>query len=79
MTSIPAAICRIYGNNLKRHYLKNKRLFPDFFLHFWNVDEIYSIFQNKNEYSSVIISEIIDADRRGYINVWKVLLQNTIR
>ena len=34
---------------------------------------------SKQRCSSVIISEIIDAERRGYINVWKVLLQNTIR
>ena len=37
MTSIPAAICRIYSNNFKRHYVINKRLFLDFLLHFWNV------------------------------------------
>ena len=36
-------------------------------------------FRKKNEYSILIISEIIDAERRGYINVEKVLLQNTIR
>ena len=47
MTSIPAAICRIYSNNFKRHYLKNKRLFRNFLLDFWNVREIYSIFQKK--------------------------------
>ena len=28
---------------------------------------------------SLIISEITDAERRGYLNVWKVLLKNTIR
>ena len=47
MTSIPVAICRIYRNNFKRHYLRNKRLFHDFLLYFWNVDEIYSIFKKK--------------------------------
>ena len=36
-------------------------------------------FQKKDEYPSLIISEIIDAERRGYLNVWNVLLQNTIR
>ena len=36
-------------------------------------------FSKKNEYSILIISEIIDAERRGYLNVEKVLLQNTIR
>ena len=28
---------------------------------------------------SQIISEITDVGRRGYLNVWKVLLKNTIR
>ena len=69
MTSIPAAICRISRNNFKRHYLRNKRLFLDFLLHFWNVHEIWSIFKKKDEYPSLIISEIIDAKRRGYLNV----------
>ena len=36
-------------------------------------------FPKKDEYPSLIISEIIDAERRGYLNVWKVLLPNTIR
>ena len=69
MASIPAAICRIYRNNLKRHYLKNKRLFLDFLLHFWNVHEIYSIFKKKDEDPSLIISEIDEAQRRGYLKV----------
>ena len=79
MTSIPAALCRIYSNNFKRCYLRSKRLFYDFLLHFWNVHEIESIFKKKDEYPSLIISEVIYAERRGYLNVWKVLLQNTIR
>ena len=41
MTSIPAAICRIYRSKFKRHYLRNKRLFLDFFIAFlkcaWNL------------------------------------------
>ena len=31
----------------------------------WNLDH----FQKKDEYPSQIISEIIDAERRGYLNV----------
>ena len=31
----------------------------------WNLD----YFQKKDEYPSLIISEIIDAERRGYLNV----------
>ena len=58
---------------------QKQKTFSWFFIAFlkcgWNLEH----FQNKDEYSSVIISEIIDAERRGYINVWKVLLQNTIR
>ena len=40
MPSIPVAMCRIFCNNFKRYYLKNGRLFPDLWLHFWNVHEI---------------------------------------
>ena len=69
MTSIPVAICRIYGNNFKRHDLEIKRFFSGFFIAFlkcaWNLEH----FQKKDEYSSLIISEIIDAERRGYLNV----------
>ena len=39
----------------------------------------FRAFSKKDEYPSLIISEIIDAERRGYLNVLKVLLQNTIR
>ena len=31
----------------------------------WNLEH----FQKKDEYSSLIISEIIDTERRGYLNV----------
>ena len=47
MTSIPAAICRIFLNNFKRYYLKNGRLFLDFLLHFWNVHEISNILKKR--------------------------------
>ena len=43
--------------------------FSRFFIKFlkgaWNLEH----FQKKDEYPSVIISEIIDAERRGYLNV----------
>ena len=47
MTSIPAVLCRNYSNNFKRHYLRNKTLFHDFLLHFWNVPQILSIVEKK--------------------------------
>ena len=56
-----------------------QKTFSEFFIAFlkcaWNLEH----FQKKDEYPSPIISEIIDAERRGYLNIWKVLLQNTIR
>ena len=48
---------------------QNKKIFSGFFIAFlkcaWNVEH----FQKKDEYPSLIISEIIDAERRGYLNV----------
>ena len=40
-------MCLISRNKFKRHYLKNKRLFVDFLLHFWNVHAIYNILKKK--------------------------------
>ena len=50
--------------------LSNKqKIFSGFFFAFmkcaWNLEH----FQKKDEYSSLIISEIIDAEKRGYLNV----------
>ena len=47
MTSIPAAICRVFCNNFKHFYLKNARLFLDFLLHFWNVHKILNILKKR--------------------------------
>ena len=45
------------------------KTFSGFFIAFlkcaWNIEH----FQQKDEYPSLIISEIIDAERRGYLNV----------
>ena len=40
-------------------------LFNAFLKYAWNLQH----FQKKDEYPSLIISEIIDAERRGYLNV----------
>ena len=46
-----------------------QKIFSAFFIEFlkcaWNLEH----FQKKDEFSSLIISEIIDAERRGYLNV----------
>ena len=42
MTSVPAAISRIYANIFKRHYLPKKKTFSEFFIAFpkcaWNLE-----------------------------------------
>ena len=78
MTTIPEAICRISQNNFKRHYLKKKDFFW-FFIAFFKCAQNLEHFQKEDEYPSLIISEIIDAERRGLLNVYKVLLKDTIR
>ena len=48
---------------------EKQKTFCGFFIPFlkcaWNLEH----FQKKDEFSSLIISEIIDAERRGYLNV----------
>ena len=48
---------------------QKQKTFSGFFIAFvkyaWNLEH----FEKKDEYSSLIISEIIDAERRGYLNV----------
>ena len=58
---------------------QKQKTFSRFFIAFlkcaWNLEH----FQKKDEYPSLIISEIIDAERRGYLNVQKFFLRNTNR
>ena len=70
MTSIPVAICRFFDTNFKRLHLKKERLFVNFWLYFWILDEIWNV---------LIITEIIASERDVYLSVLKVLLQQTIR
>ena len=62
-------MCTISRNKFKRHYLKNKETFCAFFIAFlkcaWNLEH----FEKKYEYPSLIISEIMDCERGGYLNV----------
>ena len=48
---------------------KKQKIFSEFFIAFlkcaWNLEH----FKKKDEYPSVIISEIIDAETRGYLNL----------
>ena len=53
---------------------QKQKTFSEFFIAFlkcaWNLEH----FQKKYEYPSLMIPEIIYAERRAYLNVWKVLL-----
>ena len=68
--------------NLKQQFQtplsQKQKAFSGLFIVFlkcaWNLEH----FQKKHEYLSLIIPQIIYAERRGYLNVWKILLQNTI-
>ena len=62
-------MCTISRNKFKRHYLKNKRLFANFSLQFLKCACNLEHFEKKDEYPSLIISEIMDCERGGYLNV----------
>ena len=55
------------------------KTFSGFFIAFLKYALNLEHSQKKDEYPSLRIPEIIYAERPGYLNVWKVLLQNTIR
>ena len=48
---------------------KKQKIFSGFFIAFLKCAQNLEHFQRKDEYSSLIIYEIIDAERRGYLNV----------
>ena len=48
---------------------KKKKTFSAFFIAFLKYALNLEHFQKKDEYPSLIISEIIDAERSGYLNV----------
>ena len=68
----------ISRSKFKRHYLKNKT-FCQFFIAFLKCACNLEHFEKKDEYPSLIISEIMDCERGGYLNAQKVVLQKTMR
>ena len=56
---------------------QKQKAFYGFFIAFlkcaWNLEH----FQKYDEYPSLFLSEIIDAETRGYLNVENVLLEST--
>ena len=62
-------MCTIWRTKFKRHYLKNKMLFDRFFIPFLKCACNLEHFEKKDEYPSLIISEIMDCERGDYLNV----------
>ena len=62
-------MCTISRNKFKPHYLKNKRFLWEFFIAFPKWACNLEHFEKKDEYPSLIISEIMDCERGGYLNV----------
>ena len=69
MPSVLLGTSWISRNNLKRHYLKNKRLFLELFIAFLKCPLNLEHFEKKYDYPSLVISKIIDSERRGYLNL----------
>ena len=61
-------MCTISRNKFKCHYLKNKT-FCQFFIAFLKFVCNIEHFEKKDEYPSLIISEIMDCERGGYLKV----------
>ena len=62
-------MCTISGNKFKRSYLKKKSIFLVFFIDFPKCALNLEYFEKKDEYPSLIISEMMDCKRGGYLNV----------
>ena len=58
---------------------QKQNTFSRFFIAFLKYALNLEHFEKKDEYPSLVISKVIDSERSDYLNVLKVLLQNTIR
>ena len=59
----------ISRNKFKRHYLKHEKTFCGFFIAFLKCACNLEHFETKDEYPSLIISDIMDFERGGYLNL----------
>ena len=62
-------MCTISRNKFKPQYLKKEKTFCQFFIAFLKCACNLEHFEKKDEYPSLIISEIMDCERGGYLNV----------
>ena len=73
MTSIPVAICRYSDMNFKTPLSQKGKNFCGFFIAFLKWSWNWEHSEQKEQYSSLIITEIIAAERDIYLSVMKVL------
>ena len=50
MTNLLFIIIRIYGNQFKHNYLRDKKLILEFLLRFWNLHQISNISKKKTNF-----------------------------
>ena len=68
-----------FTQEIEAPFSKKQKTFSRFFIAFLKCALNLEHFEIKDVYSSLVISKVIDSERGGYLNVLKVLLQNTIR
>ena len=56
-------MCTISRNKFKRHFFKNKRLFDDFLLIFWNEHGIYNILRKKMNILAILFEKLLTAEK----------------
>ena len=79
MTSIPRSNMQNLPQQFQTPLSEKQKTFSGLSIAFLKCACNLEAFQKTDDYPSLIISDIFDAERRGYLNVLKVLLQNTIR
>ena len=62
-------IGRIFDNKSKYNYLEKPKTFTEFFIEIMKSISNYEYFEKKHESHRLSISEIIDCERGGYLNV----------
>ena len=68
MTGISVAICRISRKQLQTAISQKQRMFSGFFIAYLECASNLEHFEKKDESPSLVISEIIDSERVGYLN-----------
>ena len=68
-----------FTQEIEAPFSQKQKSFSGFFIAFLKFALNLEHFEIKDVYSSLVISKVIDSERGGYLNVLKVLLQNTIR